>query len=53
MLSIVRAAVVLSALCTAAAGQTIYPIDKAQILTGADFDLKVEFPGAPPPPISR
>jgi alkaline phosphatase len=25
----------------------IYPIDKAQILTGAGFDLKVEFPGAP------
>ncbi len=48
MLSIVRAAVVLSALCTAAAGQTIYPIDKAHILTGATFDLKVEFPGTPP-----
>jgi alkaline phosphatase len=48
MLSIVRAAVVLSTLCTAAAGQTIYPIDKAHILTGATFDLKVEFPGTPP-----
>jgi alkaline phosphatase len=48
MLSIVRAAVVLSALCTAAAGQTIYPIDKAHILTGATFDLKVEFAGTPP-----
>ena len=47
MLSILRAAFVLSALCTAAAGQTIYPIDKAHILTGATFDLKVEFPGAP------
>ena len=47
MLSILRAALVLSALCTAATGQTIYPIDKAHILTGATFDLKVEFPGAP------
>lgn len=28
-----------------AAGQTIYPIDRAQILAGARFDLKVEFPG--------
>src|SRR3954470_2045159 len=25
--------------------QTIYPIDRAEILTGAKFDLKVEFPG--------
>ena len=48
MLSIIRAAFVLSALCTAAAGQTIYPIDRAHILAGATFDLKVEFPGAPP-----
>src|SRR4051794_26692240 len=24
--------------------QTIYPIDRAEILTGAKFDLKVEFP---------
>jgi alkaline phosphatase len=46
MLSIIRIALVLSALATAAAGQTIYPLDKAQILTGAVFDLKVEFPGA-------
>lgn len=45
MLSIIRAAVALSALATAATGQTIYPLDKAQILTGAGFDLKVEFPG--------
>jgi alkaline phosphatase len=26
------------------AGQTIYPIDRAAILAGARFDLKVEFP---------
>ena len=27
--------------------QTIYPLDRAEILSGARFDLKVEFPGAP------
>ena len=46
MQSIIRAVAVLCALATAAVGQTIYPIDKAQILTGATFDFKVEFPGA-------
>ncbi|EJW11372.1 Alkaline phosphatase [Rhodovulum sp. PH10] len=30
-----------------ASAQTIYPIDRAEILAGARFDLKVEFPGAP------
>ena len=30
---------------TAAHSQTIYPIDRAEILTGAKFDFKVEFPG--------
>ncbi len=30
-----------------ASAQTIYPIDRAEILAGAKFDLKVEFPGAP------
>src|SRR4051794_1483950 len=30
-----------------AAAQTIYPIDRAEILAGAKFDFKVEFPGAP------
>ena len=29
---------------TAADAQTIYPIDRAKILTGARFDFKVEFP---------
>jgi len=47
MLSIFRASLLLGALCTAASGQTIYPLAKAQILTGANFDLKVEFAGAP------
>ena len=27
--------------------QTIYPLDRAEILSGARFDLKVELPGAP------
>ncbi|MCE1236328.1 MAG: alkaline phosphatase [Hyphomicrobiales bacterium] len=30
-----------------AAAQTIYPINRAEILAGSKFDLKVEFPGAP------
>ena len=29
-----------------AAAQAIYPIDRAEILAGARFDLKVEFPGS-------
>jgi alkaline phosphatase len=29
--------------------QTIYPLNRAEILAGSHFDLKVEFPGAPPP----
>src|ERR1041385_2012304 len=31
----------------AASAQTIYPLNRAEILAGARFDLKVEFPGAP------
>ncbi|QEL23857.1 alkaline phosphatase [Bosea sp. F3-2] len=30
-----------------AAAQTIYPIDRAEILEGSRFDFKVEFPNAP------
>lgn len=30
-----------------ASAQTIYPIDRAEILAGTRFDFKVEFPGAP------
>ncbi len=33
---------------TGACAQTIYPINKAEILAGAKFDMKVEFPGSPP-----
>src|ERR1700741_2879380 len=29
---------------TAAVAQTIYPIDRAEILSGAQFDFKIEFP---------
>src|SRR5215468_4597808 len=31
----------------AAGAQTIYPVDRAEILAGSRFDLKVEFPGSP------
>lgn len=30
-----------------AGAQTIYPLNRAEILAGSRFDLKVEFPGAP------
>ena len=54
MLSIIRIALASGALAMAtlvnpAGAQTIYPIDRAEILSGARFDLKVEFPGAPGP----
>ena len=29
-------------------GQTVYPIDRAEILAGSRFDVKVEFPGLAP-----
>jgi alkaline phosphatase len=38
-----------TAVAMPAVAQTIYPINRAQILTGANFDLKVEFPGTPAP----
>jgi alkaline phosphatase len=41
------AATMAAGLAGAASAQTIYPIDRAEILAGAKFDLKVEFPGAP------
>jgi len=47
MLPILRAVLASSVLATAALGQTIYPLDRAQILAGARFDLKVEFAGEP------
>jgi alkaline phosphatase len=41
------AALFLATVGTAGA-QTIYPLNRAEILAGSHFDLKVEFPGAPP-----
>ena len=38
-------AAVLLLSATSALAQTIYPIDRAEILSGARFDFKVEFPG--------
>jgi alkaline phosphatase len=39
--------VLAAVVATAAHAQTIYPIDRAEILLGTKFDLKVEFPGSP------
>jgi alkaline phosphatase len=39
------AALLLASSAGALSAQTIYPIDRAEILTGAKFDFKVEFPG--------
>src|SRR5579871_5009276 len=44
---LVGAALLLVAVGTSNA-QTIYPLNRAEILAGSRFDLKVEFPGAPP-----
>jgi alkaline phosphatase len=48
----IGAAICLGATMFVAAGtagaQTIYPLNRAEILAGARFDLKVEFPDAPP-----
>jgi len=47
MPSFLRALLALPILVSTATAQTIYPLDTAQLLTGAKFDLKVEFAGAP------
>ena len=47
---ITRLFLVLAFLAAAVASteaQTIYPLDRAEILVGSTFDFKVEFPGAP------
>src|SRR5215467_253544 len=41
-------AAILGLVTAAAQAQTIYPLNRAEILAGSRFDLKVEFPGAPP-----
>jgi alkaline phosphatase len=43
-LRLLSSAVAFSVLVSPLAAQTIYPIDRATILTGAKFDFKVEFP---------
>ena len=45
---IMLGAILLVAAAGAAQAQTIYPVNRAEILSGSKFDLKVEFPGAPP-----
>jgi len=40
---------VLVASISGVCAQTIYPLDRAEILAGSVFDLKVEFPGEPDP----
>src|ERR1700745_1221741 len=41
------AAVLLALTAVPVHAQTIYPINRAEFLAGAKFDLKVEFPGSP------
>src|SRR5215510_1055113 len=40
-------AAILGLVTVSAQAQTIYPLNRAEILAGTRFDLKVEFPGAP------
>jgi alkaline phosphatase len=44
---LLAAAAMLSLAAMSAHAQTIYPLTRAEIMAGAKFDLKVEFPGAP------
>ena len=39
--------IVMVALSQASFAQTIYPLNRAEILSGSKFDFKVEFPGSP------
>jgi alkaline phosphatase len=47
MKRLLNAAILAALLTTTATAQTIYPIDRADILAGSRFDFKVEFPDAP------
>lgn len=50
MARLVTACAALIMLCVSAlsvSAQTIFPVDRAEILAGTKFDLKVEFPGGP------
>ena len=42
---VATSALALVVMASPLAAQTIYPIDRAEILAGASFDFKVEFPG--------
>src|SRR3954469_23510379 len=43
------AGIAISMAASAGSAQTVYPIDRADILSGARFDLKVEFAGLADP----
>jgi alkaline phosphatase len=43
------AGITIATVVTTASAQTVYPIDRADILAGSRFDLKVEFPGLADP----
>lgn len=47
MIRFVAAALLIGAGSLPAGAQTIYPLDRAEVMAGAKFDFKVEFPGAP------
>jgi alkaline phosphatase len=47
--SLAATALAWAVLGTSAQAQTIYPLDRAEILRGSHFDLKVEFPGLADP----
>ena len=49
MKTTIYALALLAATTVCADAQTIYPLNRAHILAGAAFDLKVEFPGSPAP----
>ena len=49
MLRFLLAALVIASAAAPVSAQTIYPLDRAEILAGSRFDLKVEFPNAPGP----
>lgn len=45
MRTVLTTVLLTAAFAASAQAQTIYPLDRAEILAGAKFDLKVEFPG--------
>lgn len=49
MRAFIAASAVTIGLLSPAAAQTIYPVDRADILAGSRFDFKVEFPGLQTP----